>query len=53
MLQGLFDEWVDLDSDLVASFGRLTEAVHARYPTVVVAHFVYGYGRGLWDPSVR
>lgn len=51
--EGLFDEWVDNSSDAAASFGRLSEAIHKHYPNVVVSHFVYGYGRGLWDLSVR
>lgn len=44
---------MDNSNDAAASFGRLAEAVHRHYPSVVVAHFVYGYGRGLWDPNVR
>jgi hypothetical protein len=51
--EGVFDAWVENSSDVAASFSRLSEAVHKHYPAVVVPHFVYGYGRGLWDPAVR
>ncbi len=53
LLQGLFDAWVENTSDVAASFSRLAEVVHQHYPEVVVPHFVYGYGRALWDPAVR
>jgi hypothetical protein len=39
-MQGLFDEWVNNDHDAAASFGRLAEAVHSHYPSVVPGHFV-------------
>lgn len=32
---------------------RLAEAVHHHYPDVVTRHFVWGYGRPLWDAGVR
>ncbi|GFR43730.1 hypothetical protein Agub_g4841 [Astrephomene gubernaculifera] len=51
---GLFDEWVHHVPDAPdPSFIRLAEAVHRHYPDVVTRHFVWGYGRQLWDPSVR
>lgn len=52
--QGLFDEWVHHQLDASdASFARLAEAVHRHYPDVVTRHFVWGYGRGLWDGDIR
>lgn len=51
---GLFDEWVLHELDAPdPSFSRLAEAVHKHYPDVVTRHFVWGYGRGLWDAAVR
>ncbi len=53
LTQGLFDSRVENTNDVPASFSRLAEVVHTHYPDVVVPHFVYGYGRALWDPAVR
>lgn len=51
---GLFDSWVLHAPDAPdPSFIRLAEAVHEQYPDVVTRHFVWGYGRQLWDPTVR
>lgn len=51
---GLFDEWVHHVHDAPdPSFIRLAEAVHRSYPDVVTRHFVWGYGRQLWDEAVR
>lgn len=50
---GLFDETVDVVTNPQESFGRLAEAVHRQLPAVVTRSFVYGYGRGLWDPTQR
>ncbi|GLC37755.1 Adenylate kinase [Pleodorina starrii] len=51
---GLFDEWVAHDPAAPdPSFIRLAEAVHRHYPDVVNRHFVWGYGRQLWDPAAR
>jgi hypothetical protein len=44
---------VDNGSDPAAAFTFLAERVHLAYPDVVVKHFVWGYGRSLWDESVR
>lgn len=50
----LFDEWVlHVPDSPDPSFIRLAEAVHRHYPDVVTRHFVWGYGRQLWDTSVR
>ena len=51
--EGLFDHWIDNGSDAGAAFSRLSEAMHLELPSIVPKHFVYGYGKGLWDPSVR
>ncbi|PNH05620.1 Adenylate kinase, chloroplastic [Tetrabaena socialis] len=52
--EGIFDEWVAYTPDTPdPSFIRLAEAVHRHYPDVVTRHFVWGYGRQLWDPEVR
>ncbi|EFJ40819.1 adenylate kinase [Volvox carteri f. nagariensis] len=52
--EGVFDEWVVHAPDAPdPSFIRLAEAVHRHYPDVVTRHFVWGYGRQLWDLSVR
>lgn len=40
------NEWVEHSSDTVATFGRLTEAIHKAYPTVVVG----GLGSGAISP---
>lgn len=50
---GLFDDWVDNGRDTAAAFTQLSEVVHARLPEVVVKHFVWGYGRSLWDDACR
>jgi hypothetical protein len=52
--EGAFDEWVLHAPDQPdPSFIRLAEAVHRHYSDVVTQHFVWGYGRQLWDPPVR
>ncbi|GIL93290.1 hypothetical protein Vretimale_15687 [Volvox reticuliferus] len=52
--EGIFDEWVLHVPDAPdPSFIRLAEAVHRHYSDVVTRHFVWGYGRQLWDTSVR
>ncbi|GAX74660.1 hypothetical protein CEUSTIGMA_g2108.t1 [Chlamydomonas eustigma] len=49
----VFDTLIDNGPDAAAAFSHLAEAVHRVYPEVVVKHFVWGYGRSLWDASVR
>ena len=39
--------------DSSATLGRLSEVLHGSHPALVPASFVWGYGRGLWDPAVR
>ncbi|KAG1679244.1 hypothetical protein FOA52_009273 [Chlamydomonas sp. UWO 241] len=51
--EGLFDNWVDNRHDAAAALTQLSEAVHTHYPEIVVKHFVWGYGRSLWDEGTR
>jgi len=44
---------IDNGADSAATFARFAESVHLLYPDVVVKHYVWGYGRSLWDESVR
>ena len=44
---------IDNGADSAAAFSRFAESVHLLYPEVVVKHFVWGYGRSLWDENVR
>jgi hypothetical protein len=39
--------------DIPQAIGRLGLQLHQRYPSAVPSSFVWGFGRPLWDQSVR
>jgi hypothetical protein len=39
--------------DVQTAIGQLGLQLHQRYPAAVPSSFVWGFGRPLWDPSVR
>lgn len=39
--------------DLQTALGKMGLELHQRYPSAVPSSFVWGFGRPLWDPSVR
>lgn len=45
--------WLACVQDLQTAIGKLGLELHKRYPSAVPSNFVWGFGRPLWDPTVR
>ena len=50
---GIFSLMISGEEPLTAAICRLKEAVARRNPQIVQQSTVWGFGRPLWDPSVR
>jgi len=49
----LYDAMIKFETNIEVTYARLKEAISKRSPKEVPLHSVWGYGRPLWDNSLR